>query len=126
MSTERRHFSRIHFQTDATLHTPAGEYPVEIVDLSLKGALVRPGVPTDLPDQAACSLKLALDSESAQISMDVVLVHREGPYLGLACREIDLDSMTHLRRLVELNLGDESLLQRELSALLLPETQISE
>ena len=30
---------------------------------------------------------------------------------------IDLDSITHLRRLVELNLGDEKLLERELSHL---------
>jgi len=37
--------------------------------------------------------------------------------LGLSCREIDLDSITHLRRLVALNLGDEALLDRELGLL---------
>jgi len=30
---------------------------------------------------------------------------------------IDVDSMTHLRRLIELNLGDPTLLERELKAL---------
>ena len=37
--------------------------------------------------------------------------------LGLRCVDIDLDSITHLRRLVELNLGETELLERELSAL---------
>jgi hypothetical protein len=46
------------------------------------------------------------------------LVHREGHQVGLRCREIDIESIAHLRRLVELNLGDEDLLERELSALI--------
>ncbi|MCG8610315.1 MAG: hypothetical protein MI864_07240, partial [Pseudomonadales bacterium] len=31
---------------------------------------------------------------------------------------IDLDSITHLKRLIELNVGDPSLIERELSALI--------
>jgi hypothetical protein len=34
------------------------------------------------------------------------------------CKEIDLDSISHLRRLIELNLGDQEELERELGALL--------
>jgi hypothetical protein len=37
--------------------------------------------------------------------------------LSLSCTEIDLDSITHLRRLLELNLGDPDLIERELSDL---------
>jgi len=37
--------------------------------------------------------------------------------VGIRCESIDLDSISHLRRLVELNLGDPELLNRELSAL---------
>ena len=48
------------------------------------------------------------------------VAHREGRRAGLACQSIDVDSVTHLRRLVELNAGDPDLLQRELSALLCP------
>jgi hypothetical protein len=36
----------------------------------------------------------------------------------LRCENIDIDSITHLRRLVDLNAGDASLLDREFSALL--------
>jgi len=35
----------------------------------------------------------------------------------LQCNAIDIDSVTHLRRLVELNLGDESQLHKEISQL---------
>jgi hypothetical protein len=41
----------------------------------------------------------------------------EQELLGFVCQYIDLDSISHLRRLVELNLGDGSLLERELAAL---------
>jgi hypothetical protein len=37
--------------------------------------------------------------------------------VGLHCRHIDIESLAHLRRLIELNLGDPALLERELAAL---------
>jgi hypothetical protein len=46
-----------------------------------------------------------------------VLTRTRDDLLGFVCRHIDLESISHLRRLVELNLGDESLLERELAAL---------
>jgi len=36
---------------------------------------------------------------------------------GMICRSIDLDSITHLRRLIAMNTGDPTLLQRELQSL---------
>jgi hypothetical protein len=41
-----------------------------------------------------------------------------GRQVGVQCGSIDLESITHLRRLVEMNLGGGSLLERELKALL--------
>jgi hypothetical protein len=49
--------------------------------------------------------------------MEGSIAHLEGTQVGLRCDSIDIDSLTHLRRLVELNVGDEAILQRELSAL---------
>ena len=117
MTQNRRQFSRIQFRTDARLYLPTAEYDVEIIDLSLRGALVQ------LPPQAFatvgsnCTLKIRLDEMGTTIRMDATIVHRQSGYFGLYCREIDLDSVTHLRRLVELNIGDESILNRELSLL---------
>ena len=44
-------------------------------------------------------------------------VHHNNGYTGLRCDSIDLDSVTHLRRLIELQLGDPALLERDLAEL---------
>jgi hypothetical protein len=50
--------------------------------------------------------------------MQVKLTHEDPGQLGFVCQYIDLDSISHLRRLIELNLGDQEELDRELAALL--------
>jgi hypothetical protein len=50
--------------------------------------------------------------------MSTTVTHVAGRRVGLRCDNIDIDSVTHLRRLVELNAGDPNLLDRELSALI--------
>lgn len=115
---QRRHFSRVLFNARATLRGDGGASPCQVLDLSLKGALLRVTDSQAWPPAARCTLELALDDEQqANIRMDARVVHREGPVIGLHCVAIDLDSITHLRRLVELNLGDDAVLQREVSAL---------
>lgn len=117
MPHNRRRFSRIQFQTEARLYLPNGEYDIEVADLSLKGALVRPKADFFATMGSNGVLKVRLDDLETVIRMEVTLVHREGRHIGLYFREIDLDSITHLRRLVELNSGDEAVLQRDLTAL---------
>lgn len=117
MNQNRRQFSRIRFQSDARLFLPNGEYGAEVIDLSLKGALVRPSEEFFAMVGTKCTLKVRLDDAGSVIRMECTIVHRQAGLYGLACREIDLDSITHLRRLVALNLGDEMLLERELNLL---------
>ncbi len=118
MSANRRQFSRIRFETEAKLFLPDGEHAVSVLDLSLKGALVRPLEPAYIGVGRSCTLKIRLDDLDTLIRMDCAVVHHQGELYGLACTDIDLDSMTHLRRLVEVNLGDEALLEREIRTLL--------
>ena len=49
--------------------------------------------------------------------MDVTVAHLNGTCVGVRCDKIDIDSASHLRRLLELNLGDADLLSRELTEL---------
>ena len=62
-------------------------------------------------------LHVRLDGAGTDIRMGVTVVHHQAGSYGLSCHEIDLDSVTHLRRLVELNAGDETLLEREIALL---------
>ncbi|MGP1609436.1 MAG: PilZ domain-containing protein [Burkholderiales bacterium] len=118
MTDERRHYSRIAFHAPALLSVDDRRIDVVVLDLSLKGALLRLPVETRIPADAPCTLLVHLDDMGDSICMQTRITHIEGRYAGLSCHSIDLDSVTHLRRLVELNLGSEELLERELSALL--------
>nr|WP_301289302.1 PilZ domain-containing protein [Natronocella acetinitrilica] len=113
---DRRSFSRVMFESAGVLQS--GHYPLEVQvqDLSLNGALLALPAHATLTDGARCRLDIPLSAD-VEISMQLELVHQNGNLAGFHCLEIDLDSMSHLRRLVELNTGDTELLQRELADL---------
>jgi hypothetical protein len=119
MVQERRRYSRIAFYAPATLTFHDETIAAVVLDLSLKGALVR--LPANaVGDRTFCKLcvQLKLNDAPDEIVMEARVVHAEGPLARLLCLSIDLDSITHLRRLVELNLGDPTLLDREPLALI--------
>lgn len=62
-------------------------------------------------------MDIHLDAET-DVQMRVRLTHEDPSQLGFVCEHIDLDSISHLRRLIELNVGDQEELERELGALL--------
>lgn len=115
-STERRNFWRAVFHSPVRLTTQGGDALAQLLDISLKGALLESaGVwHGKTGDECRLSLELAPD---AIITMRTQVTHVEGSHIGLRCESIDLDSITHLRRLVELNSGDPAILDRELSGL---------
>jgi hypothetical protein len=119
MGQERRKHTRVAFQAPATLILSDRTLEVTVLDLSLKGALVRLPAGTTMAGQKQCELRVQLDDEMlAGIAMETRIAHLGGGNAGLLCLSIDLDSVTHLRRIVELNLGDPALLDRELSELI--------
>lgn len=120
MSHERRHFTRVLFQVPGWLSTDHEnqpvqlQLPVQVQDLSLKGALVIAREP--LPVGTECQLIVPLTDYDERISMSMQVVQVQELQVGLVCRSIDLDSVTHLRRLLELQLGDPALLERDLAS----------
>jgi hypothetical protein len=115
---DRRSFVRARFATGATLTDAktGKEWQTELVDLCIKGAFV--SRPEDWHGKSGdpCSLALNLNA-GLVISMSGHIAHVRPGGVGFAWDSIDIDDMAHLRRLLELNLGDGSLFQRELSAL---------
>jgi PilZ domain len=116
---QQRRFSRLPFRTASTLTVGAEgrTYQTELVDISLKGALVHCPEPVQAGPGTAAVLTVRLEDTPVVITMKGTVAHVEGQRLGMHCLSIDLDSITHLRRLMELNLGDPGLLERELFAL---------
>lgn len=120
---EHRRFTRIVFSTPATIVAMASDHvwSSELIDLSLKGALVKkpPGWPHQPGEKFALSFKLI--GTDIDIHMEVHKAHEHPESIGFACDSIDIDSASHLRRLIELNVGSEDLLHRDLEHLTVPE-----
>jgi hypothetical protein len=114
---ERRRFHRILLDTPATIHQQEVKLYTRLIDISLNGVLLRR--PTAWQDGTTTPIKISIHLDSGiTIRMQAVIAHNESDRLGFHCQEIDMASISHLRRLVELNLNDPDLLDRELGALL--------
>lgn len=114
---EKRHFTRIAFDARARLLQGESDWPTQLVDISLKGALVQQPEGCQLEQGQSVSLYLLLSDEETEIRIDGRIMHHENGHLGIMCQHIDVDSASHLRRIVELNTGSEILLEREFDAL---------
>ncbi len=117
ISTERRHFARVGFASGAELITVDLHLQVQVIDLSLKGALLVIPAGTMVASGSPCLLKLKLGEDGPQIAMAGEIAHAVADRAGMLCRSIDLESITHLRRLIAMNTGDPLLLQRDLQSL---------
>ncbi|MDR1064663.1 MAG: PilZ domain-containing protein [Azoarcus sp.] len=119
-TVQRRRYSRIRFHGEAFLQASNCQQACEILDLSLCGALVAVDFP-NLAVDTPCLLELRLDNDIC-VRMDGHVAHCRGTQIGIVCDGTDLDSISHLRRLLSLNLGDACLLEREFSAMLAAHT----
>lgn len=113
---ERRRFRRLAFSTRARLSQDNVQRYVAVADISLKGVLLEVFDSGGLDLQRPLQLVIPL-AENVAISMEVQHIHHASDSIGLQCSSIDLDSMAHLRRLIEYNLGDPEASERELAQL---------
>lgn len=114
---EKRRFQRIPFEALVTLTCPTGQWESYLLDVSLKGALVERPESWQGTVDTPCTLVIRLGDEAASIDMEGVLAHADEHRLGIKWDHIDVESLSHLRRLLELNIGDAQALERELGKL---------
>ena len=115
-TNERRTHNRIAFDAMVTISVAGITFESTLLDISMKGALIRKPDDWNIETDASCQLDISL-SDQDSINMTSSFLWEKGDTIGMHCDSIDIDSMGKLRRLVELNLNDESLLDRELAAL---------
>jgi len=113
----QRQFVRIPFQADVLLQVFGQGFTVQLVDIALKGALLQCDAAYPFALQENCRLLLPMTQDGDGIAMVGRVVHLEGGHIGMECTDIDLASLTRLRRLIELNSGDPALMHRELRQL---------
>lgn len=114
---DQRRFTRIPFDSAVHVVSADGAWNSELVDISLNGILIEEPSNWNANVGEHFLVELDLNDSDIEIRMEVEVAHMENGHIGFHCKHIDLDSITHLRRLVELNVGDTDILNRELSAL---------
>jgi len=116
-SDNKRRFSRVDFNTSTLISNDNHHWQSELVDISLKGALVN--LPEGWAGKIGDEYKVTviLKEDEVAINMSATVAHIQDNHIGFRCEHIDFSSITHLRRLMELNLGDAELVNRELSML---------
>lgn len=114
---ERRRFKRIAFDAPTELIQGERRWAVELIDISLKGLLVECPAIWDADGEQLFDAAIRLSAD-AVVQMQVQLRHVEDAQLGFICLHIDMTSMEHLRRLIELNLADRTELEREFHELI--------
>jgi hypothetical protein len=113
----QRQFQRFPIEGTVTIADRDRLTGARLLDLSLRGAL------TDRPAQwqpeleAHCRLSISLLGAETPVVMECRVAHIEPTRIGFHCLSIDIDSISFLRRMVELNIGEPAVLERELSAL---------
>ena len=116
---EKRQFTRVGFDASARLICDEQDWATHLLDISLKGALIRqPRGAANLRLNDSVELNLLLSDEETELFMRGHIAHLEAGHIGIECEHLDVDSASHLRRLIELNTGSEALLERELEALI--------
>ena len=122
-SEEHRRFRRINFvetvqviSEDLDGAEPCS-WEAQCIDISMLGMLltVPEGFPLIIGTPFEVQLILA---EDVMIEMPCTLVHVEGCRAGFRAEVMSLDSLTNLRRLLELNLADCDEVERELTELI--------
>lgn len=113
----RRQFTRVLFSIKAELAVDEQCFEASIQDISLNGALVNIEANNQSLLRQLGMLSFHLDGIDNEVCMNVAVVHQEDNEIGLQCNAIDIESVSLLRRLVELNLGDDEQLHKELSQL---------
>ena len=117
-TNDRRRFHRVATDKTVSLQVDDERHSGTVLDISFRGLLLK--VDGDWTPEIGkpAQAHVLLDEQTPGITMDGEVAHVDGRRIGLRCVSIDLDSARMLRRMVELNLSDGQLLERELSQLI--------
>ncbi len=113
---ERRHYKRIAFIAEVLMQKDDRQWTCGLEDISLKGMLVLAPESVKAQQNAVYSVELVL-GEGVSIKIQARISHITENNWGLQWENIDLDGLTHLRRLLELNMADSAEIHRELADL---------
>jgi len=111
-----RRFRRIPFAAQAIVSSEGNEHSCELLDLAMKGALLASDKPLPVRLGQIYQLCIALQGGPIALKFEAKLVHHDVDHYGFKFISEDLDTLTHLRKLIELNTGDAEATRNELTS----------
>ncbi len=113
--TNLRHYQRVPFQTTATVQVKQQLFPCELIDLALRGALLQTDeeISTAINIGESARVNIELPDSELKLTFGAELIHHDRHQYGFLFTDADVESLAHLRRLLELNLGDGEQVDRE-------------
>ena len=115
--TEQRHFQRVPFTTKSIIEIGGKRHEAELVDICLKGALLKLSEPPECRQGDPCAVSVVLNNSNIVVQFEAKVAHLREQFVGVKLLKIDIDSMIHLRNLVELNTANPDQVRKELSFL---------
>lgn len=108
----RRKFTRFNLGIEAEIQNKDKLYRTEVLDISLKGILVNSSsFVGELGENYVIQIVL---SPEIIMTFNSLLVHQENTNFGFKFMSQSLDSLSHLRSLLEFNSDDPDMVQEEL------------
>ncbi len=116
-SDEKRNFERVFLNKPVKFASEGKCWKTEMLDVSMKGILVKKPADYNYKKGVKVHVEIKL-GEIERIRMNAHTSHCEEGRMGLTWDHIDSESFAHLRRLLELNIGDADMIKRELGELI--------
>ena len=115
---EKRRFSRITFVVNSFIEAGGTTIEVNLLDISLKGALIEIGDNVAIQKGDTLQLTTHLGESEIILQFKAEVIHRDESRAGLKFIETDLDTMIHLRSLIEARTMDPDKIRDELGFLM--------
>ncbi|MFM2641553.1 PilZ domain-containing protein [Vibrio chagasii] len=114
---ERRQFSRVIYQVPTEISQGQVNVSGSVQDLSLHGLLIQCEELQQLNQENPVHVSFKLTNSDINIQLEATIVSTINTSMRLRIEHLDIDSISYLKRLVELNVGDDDLLYREIEHL---------
>ncbi|MEZ8722527.1 PilZ domain-containing protein [Vibrio pomeroyi] len=114
---ERRQFSRVIYQVPTEISQGQVNVSGSVQDLSLHGLLIQCEEWQQLSHDVPVHVSFTLTNSDINIQLEATIVSTINTSMRLRIEHLDIDSISYLKRLVELNVGDDELLYREIEHL---------
>lgn len=115
---KKRRFSRVSFAEKSIVESGGSIFEVDILNISLKGALVQFMEAVNCQCGDCWKLSFHLGNSDIKMEFKAVVVHASGNLAGVKFMETDLNTMIHLRNLMEARTMDPDKVRNELDFLI--------